>query len=473
MAQHYRVSLCLLCGLLCHITQSVALDPVHNISIVYPKDGDVTTLPLRFKFDIRLTSADVMATFQSQYRDKMLCVEVKSIGTKCSPIMGARVTIDELLPGNYTAKAYISSAEGAGRYHETSEISFMSVNSSEFQAHIIKMIKDLRVSQDFPEDINILQWTKQQKNIVPIEKPATSATSDSGTLLVIGIKTAVLTNFAHRQAIRETWANRKFIPADIKIVFLGCEPILDEMSNSSDRQRFQAAVDLEKETFGDLLTHELNCQDSRKFLADKVSGFMAWAVANFPHTAFVMITDDDVYTRVQDLAEELRDHIYGVQRERLYLGELPEKLHPSAVSPIRDASDAYYTSTHSYPLSQFPPYAAGPHFLLSVDCVRFIAKNRRRLGSLSGQDDTSTALWLLTLQVHLQHTPAFASLRSNPCRNNLLSLADLSPMGIRAIHNNLFRGHQPCHGFNGFSWGWRLEWTLSEMLASIASTVDE
>ncbi|KAE8977394.1 hypothetical protein PR002_g25030 [Phytophthora rubi] len=167
-------------------------------------------------------------------------------------------------------------------------------------------------------------------------------------------------------------------------------------------------------------------------------------------TKFVMVTDDDVYVRVDQLVADLST---TTRHKGLYVGELTDTLHPASLAPIRDPTMAYYTSRQSYPLKHFPPYAGGPHYLVSMDCVQFIAKNRRRLASIGGIEDTSIALWLLAIQVHVQYSPALASLRVRVCQNDFLSFADLSPLGIRSIHENLLHGRDFCHNFDRILWG--------------------
>ncbi|KAG2991552.1 hypothetical protein PC118_g5050 [Phytophthora cactorum] len=192
--------------------------------------------------------------------------------------------------------------------------------------------------------------------------------------LVFGIKTAVLTNFAQRQAIRETWASKAAVPSHMKVFFLGCTPVVDSISDILDRQRILAAVKLERDVYGDLLTDELEFDDKYTLLTEKVSAFLEWVAAELPRTEFVMVTDDDVYVRVDKLVEDL----HMLPHEGLYVGELSDTLYSA---PLRPAQ-SYYTPRESYPLEQLPPYAGGPHYLLSMDCVRFIGKNRRRLASL-------------------------------------------------------------------------------------------
>ena len=66
-------------------------------------------------------------------------------------------------------------------------------------------------------------------------------------------------------------------------------------------------------------------------------------------------------------------------------------------------------------MSQLPPFAIGPHYLLSMDCAEFIHKNKDDLAGVGTLEDVSVALWLLALQVHPQHSEQFTNARLFGC----------------------------------------------------------
>ncbi|KAE9191955.1 hypothetical protein PF004_g21453 [Phytophthora fragariae] len=425
-------------------------DPITDFQVVYPRDGGVTALPLRFKFHIDAASLDAL---NSRYGSMSVCVELEKVATKCSSMLRLRIIFQDLLQNDCVARAFIF--DGVTRYHEMSPISFTLLSSEEFDTQIHRQREQIRVDNNFPRDLSITQWAQEQQTERSYNLPGDSLSfvndaHSEVSKLVIGIKTAVLTNFPQRQAIRETWARRTDLPPNVKVFFLGCTPDVDSLSDSLEHQRILDAVNLERAVYGDLLTDELECDDKYTLLTEKVSAFFEWLVAEFPRTEVVMVTDDDVYVRVDQLVADLST---TTRHKGLYVGELTDTLHPASLAPIRDPTMAYYTSRQSYPLKHFPPYAGGPHYLVSMDCVQFIAKNRRRLASIGGIEDTSIALWLLAIQVHVQYSPALASLRVRVCQNDFLSFADLSPLGIRSIHENLLHGRDFCHNFDRILWG--------------------
>ncbi|KAL4093881.1 hypothetical protein PRIC1_011311 [Phytophthora ramorum] len=210
-------------------------------------------------------------------------------------------------------------------------------------------------------------------------------------LLVVGVKTAVVENFALRQAIRHTWASVNALPPDVKVIFVGCAPALTALQSADEQEHIRKAVDLEKQTYGDLLTDELHCEDSYDDLPNKVKEFLRFTTEAFPQTPFVMVADDDIYLRADRLADELRKE---GRSERLYIGQVWDELLGRRQTPVRNTTERYYISEKSYPLHAYPPFAFGPHYLLSMDCARFIAKNRDRLHGLGGMDDVSIAIFV-------------------------------------------------------------------------------
>ncbi|KAG6956973.1 hypothetical protein JG688_00011183 [Phytophthora aleatoria] len=273
--------------------------------------------------------------------------------------------------------------------------------------------------------------------------------NESGPAVVIGVKTSVITNFAYRQAIRETWASQTDLPRDVKVFFVGCRPRLDDIYNTDERERIEKAIELEKQTYGDLLTHELDCDDSYIDLTAKVKEFIRFATQMFPNTSFVMVGNDDIYLRAGHLVNYL---LKGRQSEHLYLGQVWDKRLGRSTSPVRDPAVPNYVSESFYPMSSFPPYARGLLYLISADCARFITKNQRRLSSLGVMDDVSVAVWLLSIQIHVEHTPAFSYLGFHGCEDTTISLADLTPLAIRSIHSNLLEERNFCHGFSRSTW---------------------
>ena len=69
------------------------------------------------------------------------------------------------------------------------------------------------------------------------------------------------------------------------------------------------------------------------------------------------------------------------------------------MTPKRYPETKNAVSRQTWPLDVLPPFAIGPHYLLSRDCVEFITANKRTLRAVGTLEDVSIALWMLALQV--------------------------------------------------------------------------
>lgn len=383
--------------------------------------------------------------------------------------------------GNYSVHAYFSEVNGDGdpvgeRYWRSQPVTFRVVSHSDFATRSADFVRARQTKYRPGYDLSLVHWASQlqrqrpEETLKKLEKDEVESlptvTSGGGhsmeqdeeeLVLLIGVKTAVISNFVLRQAIRETWASKDFLPRGVKVLFMGCRPLTledeDPAFEKSDReaehQRLREAIDLEKMIYGDLLTDELDCDDSYLDLANKVKEFLHVAATQYSSAQFVMLADDDVYIRADKLLQRFTR--LGPQT-RHYSGQVPSKQYGRKDKPNRDATARYSLSVEQYPLSETPPMAMGAYFFLSMDCVKFISKNRCRLRSLNGIDDITIPLWMLAIQVHVQHQSKLGYLRAESCNNKFVAFGDFSPLALREVHSNLQENRSFCHGFERYLW---------------------
>ncbi|KAL4147520.1 hypothetical protein PRNP1_011276 [Phytophthora ramorum] len=408
-------------------------DPIVTFGIENFQPDDVKKLPVKFRFTMAIRSKD---SFRQHYSNADYCVEIDGgVWRECKPLLGYDISFDELEEGSHSAIMYLTEGEGGDRYHETNPVNFSVVADESFDIHCEKRVEQEREVSQFPKDESILQWAERQGQH---GAPSTTVNTEDGDVFlpsnksdvfaVIGIKTAVLTNFPKRQAVRDTWASKASLPPQVKVFFLGCTPNMSAIPSAWDRRRIERAVDLERATYGDLLTEELECEDGYHLLADKVKAYFQFAVAEFSGAEFVVLADDDIYLQVDQLSDYLRER----NPQRQYLGEVWRELLKVKEHPLRDPSISNYLPIEQYPMHEYPPYAIGSCYVVSMDSARFIAKNSWQLRSLNGIEDATTALWLLTRQVHYELAP-FSSLRIGPCIDSAISMGEFSTLGIRLI----------------------------------------
>ena len=299
--------------------------------------------------------------------------------------------------------------------------------------------------------------------------------------LVIGVKSRA-SNVARRAALRHTWFRRQ-LRGRVDMRFL-----IGIVNNNNNR----ASLADEQAAHGDLLTDELGvrARDTYATLLHKSLGFMTWATRSpqwdygatrSPQWDYVMLTDDDVYLRVDALLDMLASHA----RTRTYIGQVWATEHSTTIFPTRDEGSRYFVSPAAYPHEAFPPFAIGPHFILSRDLAAFLGRNRADLArsAVGVLEDVSVAWWLRSLlavapthssrffNARDAHFAARATRRKAGCRDDLLSYADLRVPALLAIHDNLREGKNFCDGYQDdwSSWNVYVKYSLTPPKGANAS----
>ena len=176
--------------------------------------------------------------------------------------------------------------------------------------------------------------------------------SFNGTYLLILISSAP-SHFQQREAIRATWANGVSLRAQRqlfsglsqwKIVFM-----LGKTTNAS----INARVEQEAAEFADILLGDF--QDSYENLVIKTVMGLSWASrVNCTH---VLKADDDVYVHIPRLITWLQQP------------SLPKSLYAGNAHigsrVVRQTTSKFFVDLESYPEPYYPPYCAGPFYVLS------------------------------------------------------------------------------------------------------------
>ncbi|KAG7380568.1 hypothetical protein PHYPSEUDO_007038 [Phytophthora pseudosyringae] len=178
-------------------------DPINSFRLMYPTDGAVETIPVKFHTEIGIASIE---EYKRHYGDAFLCVELdgESKMEACSSTVDPSVVFDALSIGNYTARAFITDREKEFRYHETSDTAFSIVSEETLAAHTAALI-----ATKLPKELSLLEWateklTQSKERGVTGEglrvdnrvNLSTTIVNTTDTLLIIGVKTALENNFA-------------------------------------------------------------------------------------------------------------------------------------------------------------------------------------------------------------------------------------------------------------------------------------
>ncbi|KAJ7384940.1 Beta-1,3-galactosyltransferase 2 [Desmophyllum pertusum] len=254
--------------------------------------------------------------------------------------------------------------------------------------------------------------------------------SFNGTYLLI-LVTSAPSHLQHREAIRATWANRTSLQSrrqpfssvdDWKIVF---------MLGKADANT-NAVVEQEASVFNDILLGEF--QDSYKNLVIKTIMGLSWASRlNCTH---VLKADDDVYIHIPRLITWLRQPSLPAG---LYAGRVYPK-----VPVLRQTTSKYFLDRESYPASYYPPYCAGPFYVLSQSILPALVNLTSFVKPIL-MEDAYIGMLTQTLGISLVDRSANFMVLSPESRVLLLDDCyftsniglghGISPSGLHAVHS--------------------------------------
>ncbi|RLN38515.1 hypothetical protein BBJ28_00008554 [Nothophytophthora sp. Chile5] len=447
------------------------VEMLEGLRLLYPAPNAQYKSPLTFRF--QLLTPDLGQLVAAYAGHHWICLQLDGAWRRCIGIDSAVRVVERIDAGNHTVRIVLSDSptpETGRLLRQSEEVAFVILSDEDFESYMRQQrLDDLALygsASGDDKNIGLLDWFRLQQQSAQGDEdsqvthevdaatgeikisnrddtPSRKAANSEPPFLIIGVKTRLVAGFPFRQAIRQTWASQANLPREVRVFFAGCRLPAD----ATDELR--RAVTFEQRMYGgDLLTDALACDDSYAALTEKVKEFLHFVGSDlvFRRAEYVMIADEDVYLRADELATQLVD--LGPLHD-LYAGHVKEG---HLFRPERDPQRRYYLPESEYPIDEFPPFAWGPHYLMSMDVVEFIADNREELQGLRGLDDVSVALWLLAIQVHPQHLDVFKNLREAPCTDDIVAYADLGPSAMRVIQSNLRSGRSFCHGFNALTW---------------------
>lgn len=314
---------------------------------------------------------------------------------------------------------------------------------------------------------NLKNWNNAETHTVsPVTSQAWQQEKARGPVtLVVGIKVEA-SAFDYRQAIRDTWMRNSYTSLDghehvndIRVWFMVGVPG-SHLSEDIILKVLQEALQ-----YGDMLLgpHPLyesassfnhaypwvvfNVSDSYYTLVEKTVTFMEFAIRTYPNFDFLMIVDNDVFLRMDTLADVLRaPDMRG--RQRFFAGQVWQSQYGRPLRPQRDANLKNYLPWRLWPLRDLPPLAIGPHYLMSRDCVQFITSNKWHLRGVGTLEDVSISVWLRGYGVTPEHVLWFHNAKNSGCLEGLVSLSDLSPSAIYTLHKNTQNGEKLCEGLS-------------------------
>lgn len=235
-----------------------------------------------------------------------------------------------------------------------------------------------------------------------------NALSDMTVVLAIIIRSSNNdTGAKRREAIRKTWASEIRNNPHVRFFFL--------ISSSKTFPNRQDDLHRENTKYGDLLIAPSTFvfADGDNSINFGHMNATIWCMKEIISTIddfwYLYVAADHVYLDATTLVNQL------AQLNRLfafYVGTVNEAITGKTV-----ITDRTVVGKDAYPLNTLPPYALDSHYMLSIDNVRFIVNNMKRLRALPLEDEGITlTLWLLGLQVHPENHEMFKAF--DKCENN-------------------------------------------------------
>ncbi|XP_040194921.1 beta-1,3-galactosyltransferase 5-like [Rana temporaria] len=227
-----------------------------------------------------------------------------------------------------------------------------------------------------------------------------------------------------RMAIRKTWGKEQLIQGKRVVTFflLGTSPSkLDSLSE-------------ELNTYKDIIQKDF--VDTYYNLTIKTLMGLDWIVNHCPQTHYVMKTDTDMFVNTYYLVKLL---LHKNMTSNLFTGELlPDN------GPVRNIFHKWYISKKEYDGEKFPPFCAGPGYVLSVDVAQRILNISSSIPFFK-LEDVYIGMCLEKLKISFQelHTkPIFFSTKpsfSVCAYRNLVTSHQIKPQEIvlywEALHN--------------------------------------
>jgi len=349
---------------------------------------------------------------------------------ECNELHHSVWTVDELDPGKYIMRAWLElgdnhralTAPTLSRFEIRYEGDGMRRRKASHATHF-----ELSESEKWPFLVDGSENKDHEKEIVD---------------LVVGIKSSAA-HFEHRRVIRETWGSlfsdeSSVLRSRARLFFLVGKP--QERGSDQEIIGMRNALEMERSQYGKdiLLGDELeNVVDSFATITAKGASFMTKMNREYKFDHLVLL-DDDVYLRPKRLYEYLRNS--STPKRRLYAGQVWAVEKKRMIRPVRDPKNKYYVSEESYPMRELFPFVNGPAMIFSHDFVKYIVRSRSFLRPLNNEDLTY-GFWAIAAGVTPTHLDTFFDARtidvhrSGTCREDFISIAELTPSGIREMYS--------------------------------------
>uniref|UniRef100_A0A8C5WM12 Hexosyltransferase n=1 Tax=Leptobrachium leishanense TaxID=445787 RepID=A0A8C5WM12_9ANUR len=238
--------------------------------------------------------------------------------------------------------------------------------------------------------------------------------------------TTIAKDVGHREAIRNSWANKqtgdKYGVSVIHLFMLGFEKEADS-----------SLILKESETHHDIIQKDF--QDSYRNLTYKTIMGMEWISTYCPQAKYAMKTDSDMFVNTDYLLELLQPKL--PPRQNFMTG-----FHMRDPVPHRSTDSKWYVSFSEYPDERYPDFCSGTGYVFSADLAPKIFRSSSKVRFLY-LEDVFVAVCLANEGVKVTAPPAgtlfnIHRVPFSPCGyNNLITSHFIAPNEIQSYWSQL------------------------------------
>ncbi|KAM6980536.1 beta-1,3-galactosyltransferase 2-like [Aplochiton taeniatus] len=173
-----------------------------------------------------------------------------------------------------------------------------------------------------------------------------------------------------RDAVRSTWGSERLVLDKVVCLFF-----LLALPNGDGEQQLQEQVLQESKEHQDLLQSDF--KDSYKNLTIKTMVMLEWLSSRCPNASYAMKIDSDMFLNVHTLVNML----LTAPRQNYMTG-----LVANGATVLRDPNSKWYLPWEIFPESNYPRYALGLGYVLSLDLPRKLVEVSRHVRAIYIED---------------------------------------------------------------------------------------
>ena len=172
-------------------------------------------------------------------------------------------------------------------------------------------------------------------------------------------------DFSLRNLLRETWlsATRGNTAANIRHVFL-----LGTAVSSNNNDKVQSMIDAESRIYNDII--QSSFQDTYRNLTLKTLMMLDWSLEYCYNAKFIFKVDIDVFTHIPALLNITKQIPYNTS----VFGEFRPLRGQYPIRTAEGPSSKWQVSIEEYPRPFYPPFPAGPRYLIPMAMVPDLLK---------------------------------------------------------------------------------------------------